>query len=100
MSKCRDCQYGQINTWNMKDKLIEVCCCELTRTCMEPDVEHDCGCFNADLSEYDICYNCKYYRGGGDWGLFCSHENMYHHLGKFNDEPCGYYGRNIKNGSD
>jgi hypothetical protein len=43
------------------------------------------------LSGYDICYNCKYYGGGGDWGLFCSHKGMYHHLGKFSDDPCDYY---------
>ena len=93
MGKCRDCQYGQINTWNMEDKLIEVCCCELTSACMKPDVEHDCECFNADLSEYDICYNCKYYHGGGDWGLFCSHIDMYHHLGKFSDKACERFER-------
>jgi len=26
---------------------------------------------------------------------FCSHNDKYHHLGKFNDEPCEYYDRRI-----
>jgi hypothetical protein len=65
--------------------------CTLTRNVTDADKEHDCKCYNRDLSEYDICYNCKYYRGGGDWGLFCSHKDMYHHLGKFSDDPCEKY---------
>lgn len=91
MSRCRDCQYAKIGSWQVKAGTVEVCCCGLTRVCTQPDIENDCNCFNRDLSEYDICYNCKYYIGGGDWGLFCSHKDMYHHLGKFDDEPCERY---------
>lgn len=95
MSKCRDCQYAQIKSWQIKDKMVENCCCGLTNYITMPDKEGGCGYFNRDLSEYDICYNCRYYRGGGDWGLFCSHGDMYHHLGKFNDKPCKRYEKKI-----
>ena len=91
MSKCRDCQYAQIGSWQLKGKIYETCCCGLSRVVTLPDGEGNCTCFNRDLSKYDICYNCRYYRGGGDWGLFCSHKDMYHHLGRFDDDPCDYY---------
>ena len=88
MSKCKDCQYVWDNTaWN------DIACCSLTRVVVRPDIEADCPVFNKDLSEYNICYNCKYYVGGGDWGLFCSHKDTYHHLGKFNDEACECFER-------
>lgn len=45
------------------------------------------------LDKNYILGHCTYYGGGGDWGLFCSHNDMYHHLGKFSDEPCRYYAR-------
>ena len=86
MSKCRDCKYAQV----YQDLSV---CCTLTRRVMNGQKEHNCSVINADLSKYDMCYNCKYYGGGGDWGLFCSHNEMYHHLGNFNDEPCEYYER-------
>ena len=89
--KCRDCKYCQISEFEFQGKLYKDACCELSHLVIKVDKEHNCQCFNKDLSKYDICYNCKYYRGGGDWGLFCSHKEMYHHLGKFNDEPCEYY---------
>ncbi len=89
--KCSDCKYSQTNSFDVKDKTATITVCNLTRTVMNPDAEWDCECFNEDLTKYNICYNCRYYRGGGDWGLFCSHKDKYHHLGKFNDEPCEHY---------
>lgn len=83
MKTCRECRY------NIPGDAYG--CCSLTHHCVYQDKEHDCKLFNLDLSPYDICFNCKYYGGGNDWGLFCSHSGMYHHLGKFNDNPCEYY---------
>ena len=93
MATCRNCKYCHIGNMQTKEKSVEIGCCSLTHHVIKPDVESDCKCFNKDLSEYDICYNCKYYGGGGDWGLFCSHKDMYHHLGKFSDAPCKRYER-------
>lgn len=89
--KCRDCKYCQISNFKFKDKSYTNACCSLSHYVVKPDISHKCEYFNKDLSEYNICYNCRYYIGGGDWGLFCSHKGMYHHLGNFNDEPCEYY---------
>ena len=82
MSKCKDCQYAVTSDYLGDDKV----CCTLTNILMRAYAAHDCDYFNFDLSEYDICYNCKYYGGGHDWGLFCS--KRYHHLGNFNDLAC------------
>lgn len=84
--KCAKCRYIQRSIYGYG-------CCELTRAVVNPEKEHECPYHNKDLSGYDICYNCRYYGGGGDWGLFCSHPEQYHHLGKFDDEPCRYYVR-------
>lgn len=89
--KCKDCIYVQDYSYEIVD--IECYICSLTRRVMNANKEHNCSCYNRDLSGYDICYNCKYYIGGCDWGLFCSHKDMYHHLGKFSDEPCERYER-------
>lgn len=89
--KCKDCKYCEISNFKFQGKSYSNACCLLSHYAIKPNVKHNCKCFNIDLSEYDICYNCKYYSGGGDWGLFCSHKDMYHHLGTFNDKPCKYY---------
>ena len=94
--KCKDCKYAQDSGYEIAG--IKCCTCALTRRVMNENAESECNCYNRDLSEYDICYNCKYYIGGGDWGLFCSHKDMYHHLGKFSDEPCERYEK--KEGED
>lgn len=93
MSKCKDCKYAQDSSYEIAR--IECRTCSLTRRVMNANAESECNCYNRDLSGYDICYNCKYYIGGGDWGLFCSHSDMYHHLGKFSDEPCKRYERRV-----
>lgn len=89
MSKCIDCKYSQDSGFEIAGTMC--CICALTRRVIHANVESECNCFNRDLSTYDICYNCKYYIGGGDWGLFCSHKDMYHHLGKYFDKPCKRY---------
>ena len=94
--KCIDCKYCQISEFEFQGKSYKNAYCELSHLIIKVDKEHNCQCFNKDLSKYNICYNCKYYCGGGDWGLFCSHKKMYHHLGKFNDDPCNYYKKTKK----
>lgn len=89
---CRDCRYAQIYTFHIMGRDIEACCCSLTKKCTHADSD-TCGYCNDDLSNYEICYNCEYYLGGMDWGLFCSHKDHYHHLGKFNDNACKNFKR-------
>ena len=91
MAKCKDCQYSSESC--MQINMTPLYACTLTNNVVHGEKEHSCDCFNRDLTQFDICYNCKYYGGGGDWGLFCSHQDMYHHIGKFNDDPCEWYER-------
>ena len=98
--KCKDCQYLHTNPFKSNGKEYTISIYELTHLVVKPDVEGECEWFNTDLSDQDICYNCCYYIGGGDWGLFCPHKDNYHHLGKFNDKPCKHYERRINYGSN
>ena len=66
--KCKTCQYCRQSSYERKGKQVNMACCI--------------------LSNYVVG---KYYFGGSDWGLFCSHKDMYHHLGRFCDDPCDYY---------
>lgn len=91
---CKDCIYSGHAVYRIGK--LNCCDCFLTNRVVDAYKEHDCNFYNRDLSEYDICYNCKYYGGGGDWGLFCSHKDMYHHLGEFSDEPCERYEKKRK----
>lgn len=95
--KCKDCKYSQPTEYKTKSG-GRLTCCMLTRLVYKEETESDCSYFNADLSLYKICYNCKYYIGGGDWGLFCSHKEKYHHLGKFKDDGCEYFEWGESNG--
>lgn len=82
MGACEECRH----CWH--DGMLGFC--SLTNLCVNEETD-SCIMFNKDLSELEICYNCKYYIGYHDWGMFCSHDDMYHHIGNFNDAPCQYY---------
>lgn len=41
--------------------------------------------------DMNLCCTCKYYIGGNDYGLFCSHKDMYNHIGHPDDEACRRY---------
>lgn len=84
---CMGCNYLETEDF----QTAEISCCSLTHRVVDPIAPRACEYHNKDLTQEKICYTCKYYCGGGDWGLFCSHEAKYYHLGNFNDKPCNYY---------
>lgn len=51
-----------------------------------------CKIFDIDLSEKKICYNCRFFIGGHDWGLACS--KLYHSLPKAISDACKEFERN------
>ena len=80
--KCRDC----CNFVQEHDIYLS---CRLTNICLKKDVENvesKCEYFNNNMSEYDICLNCKHYLGGGDWGLSCGKD--YYKLVNALDKSC------------
>ena len=58
------------------DKVCTIC--ELTNTILKEKCYLECELYNLDLSDREICFNCKHFLGGNDWGLSCARE--YHRL--------------------
>jgi hypothetical protein len=56
--KCKDCKYH-----NKYKKMCKITYLANTISC---PIESD-----EDVEKMDICYNCKHWMGGGDWGLSC-----------------------------
>ena len=63
--KCSECGYRDTNgTYNM--------CAVTCKILNFPGKKQIVGCSDVDnIKEKDICYNCKHWIGGGDWGLSC-----------------------------
>ena len=82
VNRCNDCCYfkGETECAIYKEAYM----CELTRTIM-PNT-YACPLYNKDISEEKICYNCKHFLGGGDWGLSCGAD--YYTLTHALDEGC------------
>lgn len=81
---CENCshfvQFLNIGNWT------ECIQCELTNQVIMNQGAGSCNLYNKDLSEEDICFNCKYFLGGGDWGLACA--KHYHSLPVALDRMC------------
>lgn len=82
--RCEDCSHficffriGQISAYVY---------CELTNQVLMNQKAETCDLYNKDVSEETICFNCKHFLGGSDWGLACS--KHYHSLPRALDEMC------------
>lgn len=60
--------------------------CELTNNIIVNEHAEKCSFYNKDMSEEDICFNCKHFIGGGDWGLSCA--KHYHKLTEALNKMC------------
>lgn len=61
---CNKCRYHYIND----NGLYGTDMCDIAHVC-NPKF---CGLTSdKDVIKMDICYNCEYWIGGGDWGLSC-----------------------------
>ena len=81
---CEECSHFLSNlTIGSRTDCVQ---CELTNTIMVSEFAEFCKLYNKDLSEEDICFNCKHFRGGGDWGLACG--KHYHRLPRALDRMC------------
>lgn len=62
------------------------------------DITHICNPKSCNLASdeevksMDICYNCKYWYGGGDWGLSCE-KNYYNCSANGFDKACDQFER-------
>ena len=70
MGHCRECiHYGGSTPFGSTTAYL----CKLTNLLLKGV---PCELFNKDISNEKICYNCKHYLGGNDWGLSCDKEYM------------------------
>lgn len=93
--KHKECRFFHSNIFDFNGKTYEQSWCKLTNLAVKGDAETDCNLGKIDLSKMDICYNCEHYKGGLDWGLFCSHEENYHRIGQWDSKPCEFYKKKV-----
>nr|DAE28898.1 MAG TPA: hypothetical protein [virus sp. ctmTa7] len=86
---CKDCKYRQTY---VDLKGIEFNVCSIT------NIGHTVSCRLENdklIKDMDICFNCKYWIGGGDWGLSCQ-KNYYNCSTNGFDKTCEEFCRKDK----
>ena len=81
--KCEECLHFICNTMISGIQCVR---CELTNTIMVSKSAETCKLYNRDISDQLVCFNCKHFLGGSDWGLACS--KHYHMLPHALDDMC------------
>lgn len=78
---CKDCKYSE----NVHRETFITNCgkvvppydynvCKITNRIINNINKKYCEANVDDIDSMDICYNCEYWIGGGDWGLSCTQE--------------------------
>lgn len=72
--ECKNCKYYDVSNVKSNGKSYTTCSCDITHRVNSKS----CGYITSDedVESMDICYNCKHWIGGGDWGLSCQ-KNYY-----------------------
>jgi len=87
--ECKDCKYYKVDSFTFNGKKYTNRMCEITHLCNTKSC-------NAESYEHienaNICFNCKYWHGGGDWGLSCE-KNYYNCSANGFDEVCEQFER-------
>ena len=87
--ECKDCRYYKVDSFTFNGKEYTNRECKITHRC------NTISCTAKSYKEIDeayICFNCKYWIGGGDWGLSCQ-KNYYHCSANGFDESCEKFER-------
>lgn len=79
---CKACMHSCIDDFNGRYMLK----CTLKNLIPYSDLAKDCNFYNVDTSDMYICGNCRFFAGGGDWGLACS--KFYYQLPIYTDDAC------------
>lgn len=77
--KCQECKYS-----------FEGDICKITYRCCVTSCDYITN--DNEVENMLICYNCKYWLGGGDWGLSCS-KNYYKCSSNGFDKACKEFER-------
>lgn len=89
--ECRYCHYCESKTVGLKNnetRMITVC--SITHVCNTKSCTYITS--DEEVEDMDICYNCKYWYGGGDWGLSCE-KDYYNCSSNGFDEVCEQFER-------
>ncbi len=65
--KCKSCKYYAGEFAFGRRSVAH--CCKLYKELLDGG---GCELYNKDISSMKICFTCKHYLGGGDWGLSCA----------------------------
>lgn len=94
--KCKDCKFKLDSEVTMFDRCYEkmiYSCCDISNRvitqkseCIVSNFDHD------NVENMTICYNCKHWIGGGDWGLSCRKDYYVASSNGF-DEICDQFER-------
>lgn len=67
--ECKNCKYYKVDSFMFDNKEWTSRACEIAHI-VNPKacayIEND-----KEVEDMTICFNCKYWIGGGDWGLSC-----------------------------
>jgi hypothetical protein len=72
--ECKYCHYCKVDFYGQKDKLVALPFCDITHRVNPKSCEDILS--DEEVKDMEICYNCQYWIGGGDWGLSCQ-KNYY-----------------------
>lgn len=68
--ECRYCHYCKPTTmWLKNNEKCMVGMCSITHSVGKKSCDYIAS--DAEVEDMNICYNCKHWIGGGDWGLSC-----------------------------
>lgn len=81
--ECKNCKYY----WAGGDKFPNVC--NITHLCNPKSCSI---ASDEEVDNMDICYNCRYWYGMGDWGLSCG-KNYYNCSHNGFDKACEQFER-------
>lgn len=70
--ECKDCKYHYNDTAD--GNFINLNMCTITHRCLTQSCDYIQS--DSEVESMNICYNCKHWIGGGDWGLSCA-KNYY-----------------------
>ena len=83
---CSDCMYAYPAN-SSGNGVINVC--RRTRRVLCKNLAPHCEYYNNSVCDSDVCYKCKHYLGGNDWGLSCA--KQYNVIVHSLDDACDLY---------
>lgn len=67
--ECKYCHYCKEANIQLKTGMYISNSCDITHTLNKKSCDYIIS--DAEVEDMNICYNCKHWIGGGDWGLSC-----------------------------